>query len=33
MTALSSGAQLLDDAAVDRSLRVHETLQVERVAC
>ena len=33
VTAFSSGAQLLDDVAVDRSLRVDETLQVEGVAC
>ena len=33
MAALSPGAQLVDDVAVDRRLRVDETLQIEGVAC
>ena len=33
VTAFSSAPQLVDDVAVDRRLRVNETLQVEGVAC
>ena len=33
MAALAAGAQLVDDLRVDPRLCVHETLQIEGVAC